>query len=80
MSAIQLGDIERAGGAIGKRNESTGDRLRVYMVVPAIDNVLGRVPELGGTVKETRTEIPGQGWYAVIDDSEGNELGLFERP
>ena len=25
-----------------------------------------------------KTEIPGQGWYAVIDDTEGNQLALYE--
>ena len=26
-----------------------------------------------------KTEIEGQGWYAVADDTEGNEIGLYER-
>lgn len=73
-----FGKIESAGGALGKRGESIADHLRVYLDVDAIDPVLDRVPGLGGKVKTVRTEIPGWGWYAVIDDSEGNELGLFE--
>jgi predicted enzyme related to lactoylglutathione lyase len=75
---FSFGTVERAGGAIGKRGESTGDKLRVYVDVDSIDPVLARVPELGGKVTTPRTEIPGQGWYAVIDDSEGTELGLYE--
>ena len=75
---FSFGTIERAGGAIGKRNESTGDKLRVYVEVDSIDPLLTRVPGLGGKVTTERTEIPGQGWYAVIDDSEGNEVGLYE--
>ena len=34
--------------------------------------------QLGGKVVEPKTEIPGQGWYAVIDDTEGNQIGLYE--
>ena len=76
---FSFGEISRSGGAVGKRGESAGESLRVYLNVDAIDPVLARVPELGGTVTTPRTEIQGQGWFAVIDDSEGNESGLFER-
>src|SRR5919107_1531872 len=71
------GTIERSGGAIGRRGQSTGDKVRVYITCESIDDVVARVPELGGTVVTPRTEIPGQGWYAVILDSEGSELGLY---
>ncbi|HVM29711.1 MAG TPA: VOC family protein [Candidatus Limnocylindrales bacterium] len=66
------------GGAVGKRGESTGDRMRVYCEVDSIDDILGRVEGLGGSISQPRTEIPGQGWYAAIVDTEGNELGLYE--
>jgi uncharacterized protein len=75
---FSFGAIESAGGAIGERGKSAGERLRVYVEVNAIDEVVARVPGLGGTLVTERTEIPGQGWYAVINDSEGNEVGLFE--
>lgn len=67
-----------AGGAVGKRGDSTGQRLLVYVEVDSIDELLPRVPGLSGKVTRERTEIPGQGWYAVVVDSEGNELGLYE--
>jgi predicted enzyme related to lactoylglutathione lyase len=51
----------------------------MYLVVDSIDPVLEKVPGLGGSVTTARTEIPGQGWYAVINDSEDTEIGLFER-
>lgn len=73
-----FGKIDSAGGALGKRGDSIADHLRVYLDVDSIDPVLGRVPDLGGKVKTPRSEIQGWGWFAVIDDSEGNEIGLFE--
>jgi predicted enzyme related to lactoylglutathione lyase len=73
-----FGSIQAAGGAIGKRGQDIADNLRVYFEVNEIDPLLTRVPELGGKVKTPRTEIPGQGYFAVIEDSEGTELGLFE--
>jgi predicted enzyme related to lactoylglutathione lyase len=66
------------GGAIGKRGESAGTVLRAYVTVDAIDPALEVVRANGGRVKTERTEIQGQGWYAVIDDPEGNEIGLYE--
>jgi predicted enzyme related to lactoylglutathione lyase len=75
---FRFGPIERSGGAIGIRNESTGSQLRLYISVDSLDESLPRVAELGGKVVEPKTEIQGQGWYAVIDDTEGNQLGLYE--
>lgn len=66
------------GGAVGERGKSTADHLRVVCEVDSIDAVLGRVPGLGGSVVESKSDIPGVGSYAVISDPEGNEVGLFE--
>ena len=75
---FSFGSIERAGGAIGVRNESTGPQLRLYISVDSIDDVLPKVSANGGKVVEPKTQIEGQGWYAVIDDTEGNQLGVYE--
>ncbi len=66
------------GGALGRRGESVGDQLRIYVEVDSIDEMLSRVEELGGAVVSGKEDIPGYGWYAVIRDSEGSELGLYE--
>lgn len=75
---FSFGTIERAGGAIGVRNESVGPQLRLYIDVDSLETTLPKVAPLGGKVVTAKTEIPGQGWYAVIDDTEGNQLGLYE--
>ena len=75
---FSFGNIERAGGAIGVRNQSTGSQLRLYISVDSIDATLPKVTANGGTIVEPKTEIQGQGWYAVIDDTEGNQLGIYE--
>jgi uncharacterized protein len=69
---------EGVGGAIGKRGASAPEKLRSYVHVDSIDASLPRVTELGGTVVEPKAEVPGQGWYAVFTDTEGNELALWE--
>ena len=75
---FNTGAADAIGGAVGERGRTTGERTRLYVEVDAIDQLLERVPGLGGSVVTPRTEIPGQGWYAVINDSEGSELGLYE--
>lgn len=38
----------------------------------------GAISAAGGAIGEPKAEISGQGWFAVINDSEGSEVGLFE--
>lgn len=56
---------------------STGGTV-VYLKVAdgALDGVLGRVEAAGGSIAAPKTELPGIGWVARIDDSEGNRVGL----
>jgi uncharacterized protein len=68
-----------AGGAIGKRGESAPERLRTYVHVDSIEESLARAEALGGAVVEGKSEVPGIGWYAVLKDTEGNEMALWER-
>ena len=75
---FNTGSIDSAGGAVGQRGTATGEKLRIYVTVDSIDAALAKVPGLGGKVTMPKTEIPGQGWYAVVDDSEGSEVGLYE--
>jgi len=75
---FSFGTIERAGGAIGKRDQSAGHEMRLYIEVDSIDQALPRIESLGGKVTMGKTEITGQGWYAVFDDTEGNTLALYE--
>ncbi|MBA2314498.1 MAG: VOC family protein [Chloroflexi bacterium] len=68
------------GGAIGRRGVGTGQVVRAYITVPSLDASLAAVEEHGGSVVEGATEVPGMGRYAVVLDSEGSEIGLWEDP
>ena len=77
---FNTGTIESAGGAVGQRGTATGDKLRVYVTVDSIDEALAKVEGLGGKIVSPKSAIPGQGSYAVVNDSEGSEVGLYEEP
>jgi len=49
----------------------------VYMATDDIDATLGNVAEAGGTAGE-KQPIPGIGWFARCQDTEGNSFSLFQ--
>jgi predicted enzyme related to lactoylglutathione lyase len=69
---------EGYGGAVGRRGITTGSTLRDYIQVDSVEAAIAAGERTGGSVKEPKTEIPGMGWFAVLVDPEGTEIGLFE--
>ncbi len=68
------------GGAIGLRGETAPTKPRIYFTVDSIEAALAKVESLGGSIVVEKTDVPGMGWYAAINDSEGSEIGLWEAP
>jgi predicted enzyme related to lactoylglutathione lyase len=66
------------GGAIGKRDVTAPHEIRTYINVDSVDDSVRTVGEQGGRVIEPKAEVPGQGWYAVVADTEGNVFALWE--
>ena len=66
------------GGAIGKRDVSAPHEIRNYIDVDSVDESAARAVELGGRIVEAKAEVPGQGWYAVVEDSEGNQFAIWQ--
>lgn len=56
----------------------SGDGTVVYLnAEPSLNLVLARLPEAGGKLLVPRTELPdGMGAFAVLEDSEGNRVGV----
>lgn len=54
------------------------DGTVVYLnAEPSLNVVLARLPEAGGKLLVPRTEVPGgMGFFAVLEDCEGNRVGL----
>ncbi len=66
------------GGGLGERGKTAPQKLRVYFLVDSVDIILPIVAAAGGSTVEGRSEVPGFGWFAVIRDTEGSEIGVFE--
>jgi predicted enzyme related to lactoylglutathione lyase len=69
---------EGYGGGIGKRGVSVGTVVRDYITVDSIEDALAAAERTGGSIKEAKSEIPGMGWFAVVTDPEGSEVGLYQ--
>ncbi len=72
------GGEQATGGGIGKRGVTAPEQVRNYVDVESINALLPKVQALGGTVVQPKAEVPGQGWYVVLNDTEGNEFALWE--
>jgi uncharacterized protein len=66
-----------SGGGFGQRGGSL-THMRSYVEVDSIDDVLAKIVELGGSVVEGKKEITETSWWATAQDSEGNQIGLYE--
>jgi len=66
-----------SGGGFTARDQGL-QTMRSYVEVGSVEDVLAKVTESGGTVVMGKTPISETSWYAVISDTEGNELGLYE--
>jgi uncharacterized protein len=68
-------DVEPTG-AIYPSQAGEKDAI-IYFDTDDIDGSVERVNELGGSA-EDRQPIPGIGWYARCEDTEGNTFSLFQ--
>lgn len=50
----------------------------VTVNVPSIDEYIEKVETAGGKLVKPRTDVEGMGFYAYVNDTEGNLLGLWE--
>ena len=71
---------EGHGGGLGKRGQTVGSTVRVYITVDHLEPAVAAAEANGGKVVVPPTDVPGQGRYAAVLDSEGSEIGLWENP
>jgi len=63
-------------GGLYKRHRT--EPILTFVEVEDIDKVLSKVEKVGGKITMQKEEIRGVGLAAVIQDSEGNGIGLWK--
>jgi predicted enzyme related to lactoylglutathione lyase len=70
---------EGHGGGLGVRGESVGRQIRLYITVDSLEQACAAAEASGGRVVEQPTDIgQGMGRLAVVRDTEGSEVGLWQ--
>lgn len=71
-------EFKGAAGCLSKGPEATpcNKGTLVYFSVTDIEAVLGRVRQYGGTVIREKMGIGEYGFIGILEDTEGNRLGL----
>ena len=66
-----------SGGGLAPRGEAF-EQPRSYVEVDSIDAVVAKVEASGCKVLMPRSEIDSTSWFAIIEDPDGNHIGLYE--
>lgn len=77
---VSAGDEAGSGsdGALTPR-KAAPEGILIYVSVDDIDATLEKIRQAGGHPLTGRMPIPEMGWYAQFRDTEGNQVGLFQR-
>jgi uncharacterized protein len=76
---IETRDLDNnkgVGGGLGKRGDPS-QRITAYIGIDDIEKYSRKVAELGGKVQPKMT-VPGWGYLASCQDTEGNVFGLWQ--
>ena len=66
------------GGLMKSDQVEPGQSPSVWIHAEAIEPILERVTQAGGSISAPKFAVPGVGWSAVFLDPEGSPLGLVE--
>lgn len=62
-------------GALFQRSEGAATTLT--MNVDSIEDSIATIEAEGGKVVTGKTPVPGMGYFATCEDTEGNKIGIF---
>lgn len=74
---LRTGEGPGIDGAIAPRQDGVPPLVNV-VEVEAIDDAVARVAAAGGEVVRPKAPVPGVGWAAYANDTEGNLFGIFQ--
>jgi len=64
------------GGLI--KREHPGASTTNTIDVPSVDEFISKITEAGGKIVAPKQSIPGVGYFAYCQDTEGNTFGIME--
>jgi predicted enzyme related to lactoylglutathione lyase len=76
---ITTGPREEPGvnGGMGRRGDPDMGVVNT-IDVPSVDEYVEKITAAGGKVLQPKMAIPGVGWYATCQDTEGNAFGIMQ--
>ncbi len=74
---IQTGDEGDLAGGLMSR-QAPGQGPVYYVQVESVADYAAKVEALGGKVIVPKSPVPGMGWFAHFQDTEGNVFALWE--
>ena len=75
-TVIKVG--EGTGGGIMKQVPQGPAGWIPYVLVDDLRAATDKAKSLGGTIMKDVTEVPGMGWFSIIQDPAGSVLGLWK--
>ena len=77
---VTTGPADQPGidGGIGKRSATSPAGTINTVDVPSLEEFTAKVAKKGGKVLMPRMAIPGVGYHAMCQDTEGNVFGLMQ--
>jgi predicted enzyme related to lactoylglutathione lyase len=74
---VDAGDAKEPGinGAIMARGQE--ECIIDTISVPDVDEYIRKIRSGGGKILRSKTTVPGVGYMAYFEDTEGNKLGIF---
>ncbi|MBV9121530.1 MAG: VOC family protein [Chloroflexi bacterium] len=76
---IQTGEGPEPGidGGMSRRGPESGPGANT-IGVPNVDDFAAKIGAAGGKVLQPKMAIPGVGWFAFCQDTEGNGFGIMQ--
>ena len=74
---VSTGEGPGIDGGLAKRM-SPSETTTNIIGVPSVDEYLAKIEKSGGKVVMPKTAIPGVGWFASCQDTEGNVFGIMQ--
>jgi len=65
------------GGGIGKKSEPD-EQIRITIGVDSVDEFIEGIENNGGKITSPKSTVPGEGYLATCEDTEGNAFYIME--